>query len=37
MLMQKVVCPVFLILSLAALGFAQGVATGDLHVTVKDT
>jgi Carboxypeptidase regulatory-like domain len=33
---RKIVCLAFLMLSLAVLGFAQGVATGDLHVTVKD-
>ena len=36
MTMRKLVSLVVLMLLLTAFGFAQGVATGDLHVTVKD-
>jgi hypothetical protein len=36
MTIWKPVMLAFLMMLLASLGFAQGVATGDLHVTVKD-
>jgi hypothetical protein len=36
MTMRKLVSQIFLLLLLTTLGFAQGAATGDLHVTVKD-
>ena len=36
MLVRKLVSFVSLIFMLAALGFAQGASTGDLHITVRD-
>jgi len=36
MTMRKLVSLIVLMLALSAFGFAQGAATGDLHVTVKD-
>jgi len=36
MTMRKLVSQIFLLLLLTTLGFSQGAATGDLHVTVKD-
>jgi Carboxypeptidase regulatory-like domain/TonB dependent receptor len=36
MVVRKLVSLAGLVVMLAALGFAQGVATGDLHVTVRD-
>ncbi len=36
MVVRKLVSVVCLIFMLAALGFAQGASTGDLHITVRD-
>jgi len=36
MVVRKLVSVAFVIIVLAALGFAQGAATGDLHITVRD-
>jgi hypothetical protein len=36
MMVRKLVAIAFVVAALTALGFAQGVSTGDLHVTVKD-
>ena len=36
MVVRKLVSVAFVIVMLAALGFAQGAATGDLHITVRD-
>jgi hypothetical protein len=36
MTMRKLVSLIVLMLALSTFGFAQGAATGDLHVTVKD-
>ena len=36
MVVRKLVSVACLVVMLATLGFAQGAATGDLHITVKD-
>jgi hypothetical protein len=36
MVVRKLVSVAFVIVMLAGLGFAQGAATGDLHITVRD-
>jgi hypothetical protein len=36
MVVRKLVSVLCLVVMLAALGFAQGASTGDLHITVKD-
>ncbi len=36
MVVRKLVSVACLIVMLAALGFAQGASTGDLHITVRD-
>ena len=36
MVVRKLVSVAFVIVMLAAFGFAQGAATGDLHITVRD-
>ena len=36
MVVRKLVSVTCVVMMLAALGFAQGASTGDLHVTVKD-
>src|SRR5450432_36203 len=37
MMVRKPVSVACLVVMFAALGFAQGAATGDLHITVKDS
>ena len=37
MVVRKLVSAACLIVMLAALGFAQGASTGDLHITVRDS
>ena len=36
MMVRKLVTVAVMIVMLTTLGFAQGVATGDLHITVRD-
>jgi hypothetical protein len=36
MVVRKLVSIAFVIVMLAAFGFAQGASTGDLHITVRD-
>ncbi len=37
MVVRKLVSVAWVVVMLAALGFAQGASTGDLHITVRDT
>ena len=37
MMLRKLVTVAVQLVLLATLGFAQGVATGDLHITVRDS